>query len=295
MRILTNLVFHIRTGRIGLHTYSEWYEGPVVYAGGGSDTVVNNESVASGPFGPQIPFILQLFDQAAKLYQQGPLQAFPGVDAQGNVVAPGEQGSLTAGINPNLGSSQAAVGPLAGQNIGQNLDIQQLLQQLGQGGGAGPELGQSLTGGIQQGINAQLGAGDNAQSEFAGQAAPGAQDAFSTIFGQQAPSAVTASGTQGGQANVNPALEQLLAGGGGQNPFLDQLVQSAVQSQVNQFNRNVLPVVVAIATPVSPCRVVRASGSPIKLVPPLVRMLLLHDKMAKQNFTLTTIFDSAQT
>jgi hypothetical protein len=216
---------------------TEEYDGPVVYAGGGSD--VTNETVPTGPFGPQIPFILGLFEQAANLFNQGPLQAFPGVDAEGNVV---QGGQLTPDINPNIANTQQAVGGLAGGNIDQNNAIQQFLQQVAGGGTPGGQFGQSLTPQIQQGINAQLGAGNNATSQFFGSQAQPAQDALSQIFGQDPSSQnISATGTQGGTTDASTAIAQLLGGGGGQNPFLDQLVQGAAQGQINNFQRNILP------------------------------------------------------
>ena len=107
MRILTN--FRMNLTFLTVRCDLEEYDGPVVYAGGGGE--VTNETVPTGPFGPQIPFILGLFDQAANLFNQGPLQAFPGVDQFGNVV---EGGQLTPDINPNIANTQQAVGGLAG-------------------------------------------------------------------------------------------------------------------------------------------------------------------------------------
>ena len=228
MKILTHLTFHIVRG--WLSATEEYYDGPVAYAKGGSTTTVENEIVPTGPFGPQIPFILSLFEQAADIFNQGPLEAF------GNA---GQQ--ITPDINPNIANTQQAIGQLAGGNIDQNQAIQQFLTQLGGGQSPGAEFGQSLTPGIQGGLQAQLGAGNNALQQFAAPQAGQAQDAFSQIFGQQAGPGITPGGTQGGQADINPALATLLGGGGGQNPFLDQLVQSAVQSQTDAFNRSVLP------------------------------------------------------
>ncbi len=233
MFILTNLMIHIRTGRVDLHTYAEWYDGPVVYAGGGGSDTTNttvNEVVPTGPYGPQIPFIAQLFDQAAQLFGQGPLQAFGGVD-----------GNLTPQINPNLQQGQDSIGGLTGGNIQQNQAIQAYLQSLGQGGGTNVQFGDAQQPGIQQGIDTQLGATDNALTQFGGEQAANAGGAFNTVFGQNAPGDVTAGGTQGGGTDASAALAQQLAGGGGQNPFLDQLVQGAIRSQTDAFNRSVLP------------------------------------------------------
>ena len=230
MRILTNFRMH----HFAIFFDSEEYDGPVVYAKGGD---VTNETVPTGPFGPQIPFILSLFEQAANLYNQGVPQAFPGVDAQGNVVGGGQ---LTPDINPNIANTQAGIGGLAGGNIDQNQAIQQFLQQMIGGQGPGQQFGQGLTPGIAGGIEEQLGAGDNLLTGAAAGQLPAQAGAYETIFGQQ-PGTTTAPGTQGGQADASAAIQTLLGGGGGVNPYLDQLVQSAVQGQVDQFGRNVLP------------------------------------------------------
>lgn len=233
MKILTNLVIRLKYS--GFLWDTEDYDGPVVYAFGGSSATT--ETVPTGPFGPQIPFILGLFEQAANLFNQGPQQAFPGVDAEGNVV---EGGNLTAPINPNLANTQQAIGGLAGGNIDQNQQIQQLLQQLAGGQTPGSEFGQGLLPGIQGGINAQLDAAGNPLTGAASGQLANQAGAFESIFNQN-PTDINATGTQGGAADASQAIQQLLGGGGGQNPFLDQLVQSAIQTQTDAFNRNVLP------------------------------------------------------
>ena len=225
MRIYTWLSFDLRTG--GGVWHAEEYEGPVVYAGGGSE--VTNETVPTGPFGPQIPYILGLFNEAARLYNQGPPQAFSGIDGQ-----------LTPDINPNIQNTQDAVGGLAGGNIDQSQLIQQILSGAVGGQNPGQEFGQSLTPGITGGLNDQLGGLANPLAQYATGLLPGAEGALNTVFNQN-PSEVTASGTQGGQTDATTALAQQLAGGGGQNPYLDSLVQGAISSATDAFNRNVLP------------------------------------------------------
>ncbi len=234
MKIFTKIIFNLRVGNGYYET--EDYEGPVVYAGGGGDVV--NETVPTGPFGPQIPFILGLFEQAAQLFNQGAPQAFPGVDPTTGQVGPG--GQLTPTINQNLTDTQQGIAGLTGGNIAQNTGIQDSLVGLAGQQNPGAQLGQALTPGIVGGINAQLDAGGNPLTGSAANQLGNQQGAFNTVFGQQ-PGQVQAGGTQGGAANANPAIQQLLAGGGGQNPFLDQLVQGSIQGQVDSFNRNVLP------------------------------------------------------
>jgi len=225
MRILTHVTFHWRYG--WLSATEESYNGPVAFAGGGG-TTVENETVPTGPFGPQIPFILSLFNQAADLYSQGPPQAFPGEDA-------------TPGINPNIQNTQDAIGGLAGGNIDQNNAIQQFLQALAGSQNPGALFGEQLTGLLGQGLGDQLNAGNNPLAAFYGDQGDNAGGAYGTIFGQGAPSAFDPGQTQAAGADVDPALGQLLAGGGGINPYLEQLIQGQIQGQTDSFNRNVLP------------------------------------------------------
>jgi hypothetical protein len=226
MIIFQDLVLNWKTGAFQ-GRFDPKYFGPVAMAdfgGGGSTT----ETVPTGPWYPQIPYVVGLFDEAARLYNQGTPQAY--------------SGQLTPDINPNLGGSQAAAGGITGGNIGQNQEIQQGLQQFAGQTNPGAQVGQNLLPWIYGGINQQVGGQNNPTQQFAQQQAPNAQGAFGSVFGQDPNQGqVTAGGTQGGQANVNPALFQQLAGGGGQNPYLDSLVQDAVQTQVNQFQRNILP------------------------------------------------------
>jgi hypothetical protein len=184
---------------------------------------------------------MQLFNQAQELYGQGPPQAYgtPQYDEEGNLI-PGSDAPLTPGSNANLDASQGGIGELAGGNIEQNQNIQGQLEGLAGSQNPGQQLGESLTGGIQEGIGAQLGAGDNPLTGQALGQQGNVAGAYGDIFGQQLQQ-YDPGQTQGGQTDVSGALGQQLAGGGGQNPYLDQLVQGAAQGQINSFNRNVLP------------------------------------------------------
>lgn len=205
------------------------YAGPVALAGGGG-TTVQNETVPTGPWGPQIPYIMQLFDNANSLYNQGPPQAYGTEDGA----------QLTPDVNQNIQGTYDAVGPMAGQNIDQNQWIQSFLQQFGGAQNPGAQVGQNLVPGIYGGIGEQLGAGSNALSQFGQSQLGNAGGAYGNVFGQT-PSTVGVDPTQGGTTDVSGALGQQLAGGGGQNPYLESLVQSAMQGQADSFNRNVLP------------------------------------------------------
>ena len=132
MKIFDNLKWNLKTGEMNSPIA---YVGKMVYAGGGSEST--NETVPTGPWEAQIPSILNLFSEAQNLYNQGPPQAFEGVN-----------GNLTPDINTNIASTQNAVGGLTGGNIDQNQQIQQMLMQLAGGQTAGQQFGDSFQGGI---------------------------------------------------------------------------------------------------------------------------------------------------
>ena len=97
MKIFTWIHLDLKSGG-GIYCQED-YTGPVALAGGGG-TTVSNETVPTGPFGPQIPYILGLFEEAARLYNEGPPEAY--------------SGQLTADVNPNIQNTQNAVGDIAG-------------------------------------------------------------------------------------------------------------------------------------------------------------------------------------
>lgn len=229
MIIYQDLVLDWKSGAFRGH-FDPKYFGPVAYAGGGSDTSVTNEVVPTGPWGPQIPWITGFWDMIPGIIQDGPPQAYGG--------------PLTPGINQNLQQSWDIAGAVGPNNINQNLGIQQDLQNASQGSGA-REYGQGFRPGIQQGINQQQNAFQNSPLlNFYNPGLQGAaQNSLQTVF-NQGPNVIgdqNPYGTQAGQTDISQPLQTLLQGGGGQNPFLADLVQGAVQTQVDQFNRNVLP------------------------------------------------------
>lgn len=225
MRIYTWIHLDLKNGGGILH--AEDYDGPVALAGGGGTEVVN-ETVPTGPYGPQIPYILGLFQEAANLYNQGAPQAY-GSDGQ----------PLTPDINPNIQNTYDTVGGLAGGNIDQNQQIQQILQMLAGTQNPASQVGEQVVPGMLGGIDEQLGAGDNALTDLAQGQTGNVGGAFNTVFGQT-PGGPLATGTQGGQTDASSAIQTLL-GGGGQNPYLDAMVQGAMQGQYNSFDRNILP------------------------------------------------------
>ncbi len=198
--------------------------GPVAYAfggGGGGGTDV----VPTGPFGPQIPFIMALLTQAADLFAQGPPQ-FPGFPT---VAQPGQdllnsQAGITGAVEGNAANSQTAIDTALGSALGagQNPvssvanplsgDLSSgLLQLLGQGA--------QTVGGATGAINAATGGVGNAGQGFDPSGAP-----------QLGPAGI----------DINQTLMNNL-GGSGLNPFIGDTVEAATRSLTNNFQQNILP------------------------------------------------------
>lgn len=221
MHILYDIVINFASRKV--QSKIRRYEGPFLETKGGE---ITNESVPSGPFEPQIPYVLSLFNEAANLYNQGPPQAFTGLD-----------GNLTAGINPNIANTYSNVGGITGSQIDQNQMIQQMLMQQALAGTPLQNISSSVSGGIPGGIAAQLNALSNPLTNFASGLSGDAANAYQTALN----SGPFQAGTQAGNTDISEALGQQLAGGGGTNPYLDELVNAAVRSQINSFETDVLP------------------------------------------------------
>lgn len=208
------------------------YEGPVAYAFGGGGGG-NSEVVPTGPFGPQIPSIMRLFQQANTLLDQGPPQfpsfstvAQPGQDLQAS------QGGIRDFVQGQTGLNQGSINAAAGavNTAGQNPVAN----------AANP-----LAPNLQQGILQLLNSGNNALSGQGQQTLPGATGAINAATGAvQGPQ--QGINTSGGPTlnpagiNINPTLQANL-GGSGLNPFIEDTVNAATRSLTNNFQRNVLP------------------------------------------------------
>lgn len=207
------------------------HSGPVAYAFGGGGG--GGEVVPTGPFGPQIPFVMALFQEAAKLFQQGPPQfpqfntvAQPGQDllqSQQNIgdIVAGNQGTSQTAIDTALGAATSA-----GQNPVSNV--------------ANP-----LGGNLQQGLLQLLQGGSNPLVQAGARTLPGAAGAINTATaGAQGaqpgfdPSGAPQLGPAG--IDINPTLQANL-GGSGLNPFIADTVSAATRGLVNNFQRNVIP------------------------------------------------------
>lgn len=198
--------------------------GPVAYAfggGGGGDS----EVVPTGPFGPQIPFIMALFQQAAELFAQGPPQfpGFPTVAQPGQDLL-GSQAGIADAVGGNTGTSQTAIDTALQSALGaqQNPvssvanplsgDLQGGLLQLLQGG-------QATAGGAADAINVATGGAQGANQGFDPSGAP-----------QLGPAGI----------DINQTLQNNLSGSG-LNPFIGDVVSAATRSLTNNFQQNILP------------------------------------------------------
>lgn len=229
-----------------------------IYAKGSS---TKQEVVPTGPWGPQVPFINQLFGEAQRLYNQGAPQYYSG---------------QTVADTPQLvTNSTNAATQLVGQNLGQAQQGADLALQSAQNAGSNPllQLGGQASGFLGQGLQQNANVGDKL-TMFGNAAAPmGLGAILNSMRGPQqfqAPmvnlgpnpaqtGVVGAAGAQGlqqvlgqqptqfgtvqneaGQLNLGGQLQQSLQGGA-MNPYLDQVVQSALRSSNQNFNTNILP------------------------------------------------------
>lgn len=197
------------------------HHGPVAYAfgGGGGGT----EVVPTGPYGPQIPFISSLFQEAAGLYGQGPTQypGFPTV-AQPGADLTGSQEGIAGAVAGNADASQTAIDTAlqtaltSGQNPVSNVanplggDLQSALYQL--------LLGGQLTN-------------------------PGATGAINTATGGTPDQGFTSAGAptlDPAGIDINPTLQSNL-GGSGLNPFIEDVIAASTRSLNNNYQQNILP------------------------------------------------------
>lgn len=194
------------------------YKGRVAKAfGGGGST---SDVVATGPWGNQVPYINQLFDQASQLYQQGPPQYYPG--------------QLTPGVNPTLQGSWDSANQQVNANAGVNNAVQGSLIGTANSAGSNPvnQVAGQVAPQIAGGISSLIG-GQNAALQT-GQAVQG--NVTGAIQGSGAPTQQN----QFGQVDPTTALGQAL-NSNGINPYTSQIVDAALRSSNDQFNQNILP------------------------------------------------------
>lgn len=215
------VTFHSRTRKL--------YRGKFASAvgGGGGQKAPSNEVVPTGPWAPQIPYVNQLFQQASQLYGQGAPKYFPG-----ETVLP--QNQLTTD------SQNASVNQI-NQNIPQNNAVAGTASTAAQGAYGNPvaSTAQGLTPQMSQSLMALFGGGPSNSLTQAGQSVmPSVTGAIQGATSGSAPQ-VQAPTLNAGQLDVTGALQGQL--NGGMSPYLDQVIQGALRSSTNEFNRNVLP------------------------------------------------------
>ena len=228
--------------KIWIHRRTNWdgevlaerfyeYAGPVGQAGGGGQTVNQSTAVPTGPWGPQIPYIQQLFSEANNLYQSGGPQYYGG---QTVADRPASLTDANASIQ-QYGEGQAAAAQGAQQ----------------QAAGAGAAVAAPATPNVGAYSNT-LGATQNNQLTQVGTAVqPGVTSAINTaLAGAGQGGQVTAAPTGVGSANATPAVESLLSGGA--NPYLDQIIDAATRGMSRRYTQDVLPGIRDQATAVQP-------------------------------------------
>ena len=200
------------------------HKGKVAYAKGSS--APKNEVIPTGPWGPQIPYINQLFQGAGDLFSAGPPQYFPG-----QTVLPENQ-LITDSRNATIGQVNA--------NAPQTQGVQNAAATNAAGAYANPVAGTAgaLTPDFMSTITQLLGGGGGQLGQTGANAAP----LISQILGRagnQSVSPYSAPTLATGQMDVNPALQAQLNGGA--SPFLAGTIDSALRASNNNFNRNILP------------------------------------------------------
>ena len=226
------------------------YGGTPVYAMGGSGGGGGTETVPTGPWQPQIPYINSLMQEAAGLYRGGAPQ-YPST-------------STVAGQNPMLAGSQQNINQYVQGQQPVNQMMQQSLLNTAANAGQNPmsQVANPMAGQLQGGLNSLLQSGQNPLTAGSLGTQQGANQAINTATAgagrpvgpmqlSGAPSLqysapglnFNPSGLQqvsGAGVNANPAIQANLSGSG-LNPFIDQTINAATRSLTNNFQRNVLP------------------------------------------------------
>jgi len=185
-----------------------------------------NETVPTGPWGPQIPWINMLFNEAGELYSGGAPKFYPGSTVAEVPGLVGQSRDAAVGqINTNAPQNTAVAGqaaanaggayanPVATTAAGLNPNLTAALTNLTGGGTPGP------LGGVQNPATAAVGTALNAP-------------------GQTQQNVYSAPGVAAGGLDVNPALQGQL--NGQMSPYLQQIVEGALRSSNNNFQRNVM-------------------------------------------------------
>lgn len=201
------------------------FKGKLAQAKGSTTTA---ETVPTGPWQPQVPYINNLFSQAAGLYNQGPPQAYPG--------------STVAPITPQLqATNTAALGQIGG-NIPTNNAIAGTAANTALNAGNNPlaQIGAATQPGTIGAVGNLL-TGQNPISQNFGGLLPGVSGAINNVIGQGTGTPTTGAPQIGaGNIDLTGNLNQSLQGGA-LSPYLDQIIQGALRQSNQNYTQNVIP------------------------------------------------------
>lgn len=214
----TKFVFDLDAERV-LH------KGSIAEAKGSTQT---NETVPTGPWAQQIPYINALFGQAANLYNQGPPKAYPGstvLPANNQINATNAAALGQIGGNIPVNNALAGAGAATALNAGNN--------PVAQAAGAVAPGTTNAIGQLLQGANPTAAAG--------GSLLPGVTGAIGNVINQGTGTPNTAAPQVGaGNIDLTGNLNKSLSGGA-LSPFLDQIVQGALRQSNQNYQQNILP------------------------------------------------------
>lgn len=205
------------------------YKGKLAHAGGGG-SAPKNEVVPTGPWGPQIPAIQTLLSEAGRMYTQGPPQYYPG-----QTVLP-ETGLV--------GATRDAAVSQVNQNTGQNNAVANTAANAATNAYSNPvaQTAYNMSPNFQQSLMSLMSGKPSGELNYAGQILlPSVTGAVQNATNQQA-SQQSAPMMNPGNMDINSQLTQSL-NGTAMSPYLDQVIQGALRSSTNNFQRNVMPAI----------------------------------------------------
>ncbi len=201
------------------------YTGSVARALGGGGGGTTQEFTPTGPWSQQTPYIQGLFQEGARLYNQGPPQYYPD--------------STVAGTNPNLAASQQNIQGTSQQNSNTITGAMQNAAQNSQNPTMAGQVGAGQIMPYNTAVNQLLQSSmSNPTMNLAGSSLPAFYGGLQQAGQSAAP--VSTPQTQFGQVNAAPALMQSMYSNG-MNPYTGQIVDAALRSSNRQFGENVMP------------------------------------------------------
>lgn len=201
------------------------FRGSLAWAtgGGGQSTA---ETVPTGPWAQQIPFINRLFQEAGGLLNAGPPGYYPGQ----TVLPP----------PASIPQTQATATQQVGANAPVNAGVAGTAANVAQGAFQNPvaQAGQNLNPLLQMGIGDLIAGGGPLAGT--GGLLPGVSGAINRVTGQAEATPGQTPTVGLGNIDYGGELGRSLQGGA-LNPFLDQIIQGSLRTSNQQFRENVLP------------------------------------------------------